>query len=133
MNRPESDLARLLRSMQPVLNSGIYVYTILPHGLANDMADVLATFREAEGLTAILPEAVARNSGLPILFRCAWITLAVDSALDAVGFTAAFSRALGDAGISCNVMAAAHHDHVFVPFERADQALACLRALQASA
>jgi hypothetical protein len=138
LNAPESnvsqgDLRQLLRSMQPRLNGGIYVYTVLPAGLAVDMTDVLATFRETEGLTAILPEPAARAAGLPILFRCAWITLTVDSALDAVGFTAAFSRALGDAGISCNVMAAAHHDHVFVPFERAAQALDCLRALQASA
>jgi len=120
--------------MQPVLNGGIYVYTVLPDAFAAvDMAQVLATFRETEGVTAIMPESAARSAGLPILFRCAWITLAVDSALDAVGFTAAFSRALGDAGISCNVVAAAHHDHVFVPFERAAQALDCLRALQASA
>ena len=126
-------MRQLLRSMQPELNGGIYVYTVLPPAVAIDMAQVLATFREAEGLTAILPEAAARAAGLPILFRCAWITLTVDSALDAVGFTAAFSRALGDAGISCNVVAAAHHDHLFVPFERAAHALDCLRALQAGA
>lgn len=52
------------------------------------------------------------------------------SDLAAIGLTAAFARALGDAGISCNVVAAAHHDHMFVPVERADAAIAALRALQ---
>lgn len=119
--------------MQPVVNGGIYVYCVVPpHTDLRDL-DVLATFREHEGVTVILEESAALAAGLAILFRAAWITLNVDSALDAVGFTAAFARALGDAGIACNVVAAAHHDHVFVPVERAQEALEQLRALQASA
>jgi hypothetical protein len=35
-------------------------------------------------------------------------------------------------GISCNVVAAVFHDHLFVPFERASDALAALQALQQS-
>ena len=64
-------------------------------------------------------------------FRSAWITLAVHSDLAAVGLTAAFARALGDAGVSCNVIAGVHHDHLFVPVDRAADALAALHALQA--
>lgn len=61
----------------------------------------------------------------------AWITLRVHSALDAVGLTAAVSLALTDAGLSCNVVAGFHHDHVFVPYDRAAQAVDVLKALAA--
>jgi uncharacterized protein len=90
----------------------------------------IATFREAEAVTLITSEAQAIAAGLPILFRAAWITLRVHSDLQTVGLTAAFAQALGQAGISCNVVAAVHHDHIFVPVERADAALAALRRLQ---
>ena len=50
-----------------------------------------------------------------------------------VGLTAAVAVALADAGIACNVVAAVHHDHLFVPVESADAALAALRALQPDA
>ena len=63
----------------------------------------------------------------------ALITLNVYSALDGVGLTAAVATALARAGIACNMVAALNHDHVFVPIERAQEALAVLLALQASA
>lgn len=62
--------------------------------------------------------------------RAAWITLTVHSDLAAVGLTAAFSRVLAEAGISCNVVAGVRHDHIFVPVERAADAMAALRRLQ---
>lgn len=82
-------------------------------------------------MTVIVEESVAIAHGLQPLFRAAWITLTVSSDLAAVGLTAAVARALTDAGISCNVVAAAHHDHLFVPVERAGDAIAALRGLQA--
>lgn len=66
----------------------------------------------------------------PILFRAAWITLTVHSDLSAVGLTAAVAGALAQANISCNVIAGAYHDHLFVPFESAAQAMEILRRLQ---
>jgi hypothetical protein len=59
----------------------------------------------------------------------AWITLTVHSSLEAVGLTAAFSRALTEAGISCNVVAAYYHDHIFVPTRDAGQAMQVLKNL----
>jgi hypothetical protein len=87
--------------------------------------------REAEGLTVVVAEAQALAHGWRVAFRSAWITLSVHSDLAAVGLTAAFARALADAGIACNVVAGVHHDHLFVPVDRAADALAALRALQA--
>jgi hypothetical protein len=81
----------------------------------------------------VLPEVEALEAGFPVKFRAAWITLSVHSDLQAVGLTAAFASALGGAGISCNVMAGAYHDHIFVPVEQAQAAMAALRALQLQA
>ena len=51
------------------------------------------------------------------------------SSLEAVGLTAAVAGALAAEGISANVVAAFHHDHVFVPAGRAAEAMACLARL----
>jgi Uncharacterized protein conserved in bacteria len=50
--------------------------------------------------------------------------------LGCVGLTAAFARALGYSGISCNVVAGAYHDHIFVPLESAQTAMQVLHQLQ---
>jgi hypothetical protein len=128
-----SDLHTLLASMEPVLNDGVFAFASLHPGYSIGLDDVVATIREPEGLSIVLPEARALALQLPVLFRCAWITLTVHSDLQAVGLTAAFARTLGDAGISCNVVAGAYHDHIFVPVERAQDAMAALRQLQQSA
>ena len=128
-----SDLARLLGTTEPVLNPGTFVFASLAKGAAFDPTHIIASVREPEGLSVVISEEHAKKTALPILFRCAWITLTVNSNLQAVGLTAAFSKALGDAGISCNVVAGANHDHIFVPIEAAQNAMDRLRSLQASA
>jgi hypothetical protein len=133
MSEPESCLEVLLRTMKPVLHEGVYVYSVVPAGAEHSSIPTIATFRESEGITVITSEAEALKAGLRVLFRAAWITLEVHSDLQAVGLTTAFSRVLSDAGISCNVVAAAYHDHLFVPIERASESMERLRALQAAA
>jgi len=130
MSEPVSDLAELLRALRPVLNDGSYVFAVLPRDADSGALEPLATFREAEGVTVVLEEERARLAGLRVLFRAAWITLTVHSDLQAVGLTAAVAGALTRANISCNIIAAAHHDHVFVPAESARAAIEALRALQ---
>lgn len=128
-----SDLATLLAHMQPVLNPGRYAFVTMPPGFSGSPDSVIATMREPEGVSAILPEQDAVALGLPIAFTAAWITLTVHSDLAAVGLTAAFAKALGQAGISCNVVAGVHHDHLFVPVDQAQHAMVALHALQRSA
>jgi hypothetical protein len=132
MNHGETDLKQLLQSMSPGLHPGEYVfctlaYTDIPAGL-----HPLASFREQEGWTVIVPRSQADESGLPYSFVAAWITLHVHSALEAVGLTAAVSRALADEGISCNLVAAYYHDHLFVPHQEAGRAMDILRRLSAA-
>ncbi|MGU8081582.1 ACT domain-containing protein [Burkholderia pyrrocinia] len=133
MSQPENDLAILLRTMQPELHPGAFAFVSLPTDADVSLSETIATFREAEGLTVVVDEEAAARRGWPVLFRAAWITLTVHSDLAAVGLTAAFARALGAAGISCNVMAAAYHDHIFVPFDDGPHALEALVALQRDA
>jgi len=114
----------MISGMNPVLDGTTWVFLVSDDPVLKDQA--LATFREAEGLSLIVPEA-ANAGGLPM----ARITLAVHSALDGTGLTAAVSGALAAAGIACNVVAAFHHDHIFVPENRADEALDILRGLAA--
>jgi len=130
MTEPVSDLAELLRTLRPVLNDGNYVFAVLPHDADSGALEPLATFRENEGVTVVVAEERAQLAGLRVLFRAAWITLTVHSDLQAVGLTAAVAGALTRANISCNIIAAAHHDHVFVPAESARAAIEALQALQ---
>jgi hypothetical protein len=130
--QPLSDLDQLLARMQPELHPGRYAFVTLPAGCVLDPAHIVASVRESEGLSVVIPEHVALDLGLPVALRAAWITLTVHSDLAAVGLTAAFSRALGQAGISCNVVAGVHHDHLFVPVEQAHSAMEALHALARS-
>ncbi|MBD2830837.1 ACT domain-containing protein [[Kitasatospora] papulosa] len=127
----ERDLRVLLHGMRPELRPGRYVYATLPAGELPPGVTPVVTVSEREGTTLVVPEAQAVAAGLPYGFVAGWITLRVHSALDAVGLTAAVSLALTDAGISCNVVAGYHHDHLFVPHARATEAVRVLEALAA--
>ena len=84
---------------------------------------------EPEGRTLVLPQHEADTAGLGYDYVAGWITLRVNSALDAVGLTAAVASELAQSGLSCNVVAGYHHDHLFVPYDRALAAVALLDAL----
>ncbi|VEE14600.1 ACT domain-containing protein [Ectopseudomonas mendocina] len=128
----ETNLARLLQGMTPQLNPGQYVFCCVPSGYDCSGLQPIASLRETEGLSLVLPREAADAYNLSYDYVAAWITLEVHSSLAAVGLTASFSTALAQAGISCNVVAGFHHDHLFVPCERAEKALSTLRALSAA-
>jgi hypothetical protein len=60
------------------------------------------------------------------------IVLEVFSSLEGVGLTAAVASALSTHAIPCNMVAAFHHDHVFVPSDKAELAMEVLKGLQAA-
>ena len=129
MSQAVSDLPALLQSMAPVKHPGVYVFASLPPGANAAGLETIASMLEPEGLTVIVTEAQAIKAGLVILFRASWITLQVHSDLHAVGLTAAVATSLSQAGISCNVVAGAFHDHLFVPVEAGEAAMAALLSL----
>ena len=125
----ERDLETLLRSADPEVRPGTFVFVVVHDEALLDRLEPEATIREAEGLTAVVRQERADALGVPYDHLAAWITLRVHSALDAVGLTAAVSTVLARAGISCNVIAGYHHDHLLVPADRAADALAALAGL----
>ncbi|MFL6610786.1 MAG: ACT domain-containing protein [Pseudomonas sp.] len=128
----EKSIAKLLSGMSPTLNDGDYVFCCVTDMDLVKGEEILGSFREKEGLTVIIERNRAQALGLEFEYVAAWITLTVHSALDAVGLTAAFATALGNAGISCNVIAAYYHDHIFVGREDAQRAIEVLEALARS-
>jgi hypothetical protein len=127
---PLSDLDAMLRALEPTLRPGRYAFVALPAGMTIDAVLTVASIREEEGLSAVVGEATARELGLEVHFVAAWITLRVRSGLAAVGLTAAVATQLAERGIAANVVAGTRHDHIFVPFERAAEAMAALADLQ---
>jgi hypothetical protein len=130
LNMPgETNLPQLLRNMHPVRQPGTYVFCTIDSLAGIHLNDLIGSIREAEGVTVILPQAVADRLHLPYSFVAAWITLTVHSALEAVGLTAAFAQALAQADVSCNVVAGYYHDHIFVPLPDGDKAVQVLEQL----
>ena len=125
----ETNLEKLLQGMKPELNEGEFVFCNVDSFQRAAALNPVCVFQEQEAVTIILPKYQADDSALPYSITCAWITLTVHSSLEAVGLTAAVSKALTDANISCNVVAAYYHDHLFVPMQDAERALAALRGL----
>ncbi|MFB7865010.1 ACT domain-containing protein [Streptomyces sp. NPDC056069] len=124
----ERDLTRLLAGMRPELRPGRYVFTTVDGPAPAGIAPVV-TVAETEGLTMVVRQEDADAASLAYDYVAGWITLRVHSALDAVGLTAAVAGALAEAGLSCNVVAGFHHDHLFVEHARAEEALGVLTAL----
>lgn len=127
----ETDLHKLIASMEPVLAEELYIFTCLAES-QKELLSVLKVrgyFEEKEGITVIVLKSEAETHNLTYQGTYKCITLNVHSSLEAVGLTAAFSNALADNGISANVVAGFYHDHIFVPEKDAELALASLRNL----
>jgi len=124
------DLDRLLAGLRPELAAEPYVYALgpAPAGTA-----VFASVDEDEGTTLVLTRDEADAAGLRPEWAAARITLRVDSTLTDVGLTAAVSSRLAARGIPCNIIAGLAPDHLFVPEDRAREALEVLRQMSGEA
>ncbi len=129
MTNPITNLNTLIAEMEPVLNPGEYVFVTLKtiDHIPRDIT--ICEMKEKEGTTLVLLKNEANKLGLSYDYICAWITLNIHSALEAVGLTAAFATALGANDISCNVIAGYYHDHIFVDFADKEKAMAVLNEL----
>lgn len=124
-----TDLRALLAALDPEIDPVPKRFLHVSHEKARErMADALMMFREAEGTTLIVDVDHDEIAGSE---RLLWtrITLRVQSSLTAVGLMAAVSAALARRGIPCNPVSAFLHDHIFVPWERRDDALDALSHL----
>ena len=130
----ETDLRKLLAKMQPELLRGEFVFcSVSPIRFTQLDFHPLGVFREAEGITLIVERSIADDEDLDYTFVARMITLNIHSSLEAVGFLAAITSKLAWAGISVNTISAMYHDHLFVPTDRAEDALALLVELSLDA
>ena len=126
----ESNLEELIKNMKPLLHKGVYVFCQVQSLKKVPLDDIIAFIKEEEeGATIIIRKGLADAMDLDYEIEAAWITLDVVSPLDAVGFTAVFSKALSDKGISCNVISGYNHDHLFVNAQHQKLAIEVLNEL----
>lgn len=118
-------MQRLLASVRPQLDSHTYVFCTMPEGV-HERIDHVFQFREREGVTVVTFLETAKALELDYTYPCRLITLNVHSSLEAVGLLAAVTGKLADAGVSVNAVSAFYHDHLFVPVESVEKAMALL-------
>jgi len=121
----ETDLSILLRDLDPSVREGTFVFVVSDRELPAH-----ARIVEREGATLVMAKPDADEAGLEYDGRWAWVTLEVNSSLEAVGLTAEVATALAEAGVSCNVLAGFHHDHLLVPADRLGDAMSALSRLK---
>ena len=124
----ETDLDAMLAGLAVERRPGVFTYIAVEVPTPGLLAAAHAVVKEGRLTTIVLPVEVAERAGRPVTVRFAWLTLAVQSSLDAVGLTAVVSARLAALGIPCNVLAGYHHDHLLVPVDRLDDAIRVLTA-----
>jgi uncharacterized protein len=124
----ETDLDVMLATLAVQRRPGIFTYIAVEVPTPGLLAAAHAVVKEGPSTTVVLPVEAARRAGQRGPVELAWLTLTVQSSLEAVGLTAAVSGRLAAVGIACNVLAGYHHDHLLVPVDRVDDAIAALTA-----
>lgn len=126
----ETDLAVMLATLDVVRRPGVFTFVEVPGAPTAEMFELAhAVVVEDDSTTLVMTLEDAQSVRVGDDVEMAWLTLTVESSLEAVGLTAAFSAVLGDAGIACNVLAGYRHDHLLVPAADADRAVSVLRSL----
>ena len=116
----ETDLNRLLKSIQPILHPEEYIFcTLSERDFSDSHLTPVCMFRESAGITLILSRQQADAVALSYTSIFSMITLSIHSSLEAVGFLAKHN-------ISVNPVSAYYHDYLFVPTDRAAEAIVLL-------
>ena len=130
----ERNLKALLKDVKPELRDGVFVFcTIANKTEIPATIGPLLMFREREGTILVVRREEAETAGLHYQFASRLITLRVHTSLDAVGFLAAVTARLAEAGISVNAVSAFYHDHLFVPDHRVEEAFGLLQGMSVPA
>ena len=117
-----------VKNLNPVLLEDEYVFCTFLSSIYgdHDKLNPIASFNEKEGLTLVVKKESAKLNNLEFddTFKC--ISLNLISSLTTIGLTALISKVLADNEISANIYAGYYHDHIFVPLEKANDALKLL-------
>jgi len=109
--------------LEPKLLDGAFEYKTIEIGKPIP-SNAIAMIKESSAVTIIVP--TAKTDGEV----WAWIINETITPLTASGITAAFSQALSEAKIPCNILAAYYHDHILVPYHMKEQAIELLNNLE---
>jgi hypothetical protein len=131
MSAPERDLHTLLIFMKPALDPREWVFCSVDRSFLTSAHRPLLVFHESEGTTVVIERELAESLGIKYAFVSRRITLRVHSDLEAVGFISSVTSELSRHMIPANVVSAFYHDHLFVPIDRAEEALHILESLSA--
>lgn len=127
--KPETNLDVLLKKMRPSLNEEEFIFYSSKNIKSEIFKAAILLFKETEDTTVILPKTIADDLNIEYTSIFSWITLLVNSSLNAIGFTAKFSSELAKHNISCNIVAGYHHDHIFVNTKHSERAFEILKQL----
>jgi len=108
------------------------VFATVPQNFSYSALQPVMVFQEAEGTTLIVKKTVAEANNLKAEFESRMITLNVHSALDAIGFLARITTHLAALNMGVNPVSGFYHDHLFIPADRALDAMQALSELSAS-
>ena len=126
------DLDILLSNIEPILDKDEFIFCTFPDYNSGQLTRLqpIGFFKEKEGITFIITKESAISEKISFDSTYCLISLNVHSSLEAVGLTAAVSTKLAEKNISANVVAAYYHDHIFIPADKAEQAMKALIELQ---
>ena len=122
----EVNLDVLIGSMRPELHDCVYVFATVSAEFDYSALHPVMVFQEQEGTTLIVEAAIAKKHNVSAEFPCKMITLNIHSSLDAVGFLAHVTTHLAKFDMGVNPVSGFYHDHLFVPENRAIDALNAL-------
>lgn len=126
----ETNLAEVLRGMMVTCDEIVYGFASVGNDCHVALAEVLGVFHEQEGLTVIASIDYLEARELHYEGKYAKLTIEVHTSLALVGLTAVIATKLAEFGISANVVAAFHHDHIFVPFDTRNMAMTALHSFR---
>jgi hypothetical protein len=138
MDTPARTLEEALQRTRAVALPGPFGVVGIAPGSTPDLGALLAgppprqVVREEDELTFLGPWEEAQDlasAGAGLAGPFAWIRFETPMAWELVGFLGAVTAALAEAGISLGTVCGYSRDHLFVPWERRQEALACLARL----
>ena len=117
----------VIKDLKPQLDSRVWVFCAVDPSFEYRELQPIAVFNESEGTTLVVERSVAVRHKLGHTFPSKRITFGAVTELDSVGVLASVTEILAKHDIATNAFCAFYHDHVFVPEDRAEEALAILQ------
>lgn len=122
----ETDLGKILEGLTVRRRDGVFVFVTIPPGAPLPDLPLSAMVSEVQGTTVVVNRDLALTADLDYEFEAAWLTIDTHTSLSAVGLTASVATALAMRSIPVNVIAGYHHDHLLVPADMAEDAIAAI-------